>query len=149
MNWGFDFDSKIRAGDASVFLIFRRTDWNPNPSSDSSKKTSKNSLSQTLSELSLKVERKGVEPSTSALRTHDSAVLSDNQSELAATPDSRCTNGCTSEPENHHEAELGTTSQSIEPKRPGDFSAALAMIATLPLSDAEKAEAVRRLMGIY
>jgi hypothetical protein len=29
---------------------------------------------------------------------------------------------------------------------PGDFTAALMMIATLPLSDAEKAEAVQRLL---
>ncbi|MCK4873830.1 MAG: hypothetical protein KAS72_14005 [Phycisphaerales bacterium] len=29
----------------------------------------------------------------------------------------------------------------------GDFAEALAMIARLPLSDAEKAEAVRRLIG--
>ena len=31
--------------------------------------------------------------------------------------------------------------------RPGDFAAALVMIAGLPLSDADKAEAVRRLLG--
>jgi len=29
----------------------------------------------------------------------------------------------------------------------GDFTAAMAMIASLPLSDAEKAEAVRRLLS--
>ena len=82
------------------------------------------------------METTGIEPVTSGLQSHSDRVLSANLSELTSTVESRCTNGCTSEPENHH-----------EPTRPGDFAAALAMIATLPLTDAEKAEAVRRLLG--
>ena len=93
------------------------------------------------------MERKGVEPSTSALRTHDSTVLSDSLSEVAATIEYRCTNGCTSETGIHPEA------ASIPGSAPGnsigtsDFAAALAMIAGLPLSDVEKAQAVRRLLA--
>ena len=41
---------------------------------------------------------------------------------------------------------LGTTLESL-PIKADSFSAALAMIALLPLSDAEKADAVRRLMA--
>jgi len=47
-----------------------------------------------------------------------------------------CTSGCTSKPENDHDV-----------NKKGDFAAALTMIAALPLSDAEKANAVRRLLG--
>lgn len=41
------------------------------------------------------MERKGVEPSTSALRTQRGVVATENQQELTTTLDSCCTNGCT------------------------------------------------------
>lgn len=63
------------------------------------------------------------------------------------TDSSACTNACTSMPENRHGVGSGTVSQPTDPKCPGDFAAALAMIATLPLSEAEKAGAVRRLLS--
>ena len=93
------------------------------------------------------MERKGVEPSTSALRMCEHTVLTENPSELAPTPSVRCTNGCTSEAENANGG-LQSTVTPTEPPKPSEagFAAALAMIAALPLSDAEKADAVRRLM---
>ncbi len=51
--------------------------------------------------------------------------------------DSRLTNGLTTATENEH----------VEPSS-GSFLEALAMIASLPLSDADKAEAVRRLLAV-
>ena len=92
------------------------------------------------------MERKGVEPSTSALRTHGSTVLSENLSEVVSTGKSRCTSGCTREPEKKRKARAIAEAQSTAAKGSDDFAAALAMIATLPLSDEEKAEAVRRLL---
>jgi hypothetical protein len=70
------------------------------------------------------------------LQSREHRVPSDNPSEVAAADDSRLTNGLTNSPENEN-AEPSTLS----------FSAVLAMIASLPLSDAEKADAVRRLMA--
>ncbi len=62
----------------------------------------------------------------------------------------RCSNGCSSSPENERgEVVGGSVSSRAEslPIKADSFSSALAMIASLPLSDAEKAEAVRRLMA--
>ena len=55
----------------------------------------------------------------------------------------RCYTGCDSSPENDHGDAVGD-SPTI---KADSFSAGLAMIASLPLSDAEKADAVRRLMA--
>ena len=89
------------------------------------------------------VERKGVEPSTSALRTQRLSVASVCLSEVTETDDPRLTNGLTSERENDGNCEsLGSLAANRD-----SFSAALGMIASLPLSDAEKADAVRRLMA--
>ena len=65
-----------------------------------------------------------------------------------------CTSVCTSEPPNCRQrgadvAAVGGGQTPTEgPSQPGesDFAAALRMIAGLPLSDAERAEAVRRLL---
>ena len=89
------------------------------------------------------MERKGVEPSTSALRTQPLRVVSENQKGLAATGESGCSSGCCESVEN----ELGESVRESFPNGADSFSAALAMIASLPLSDNEKAEAVRRLMA--
>jgi hypothetical protein len=62
----------------------------------------------------------------------------------------RCTTGCTNSPENERgEVVGGAVSSRAEslPIKGDSFTAALAMIASLPLSDAEKADAVRRLMA--
>ncbi|HLQ43177.1 MAG TPA: hypothetical protein VK137_00495, partial [Planctomycetaceae bacterium] len=77
-------------------------------------------------------------------------VASDADKELAATPSAGCTTGCTNSPEiERGEAVGGSVSSQADslPMKADSFSAALAMIASLPLSDAEKAEAVRRLMA--
>ncbi|MCX7422097.1 MAG: hypothetical protein NT013_21505 [Planctomycetia bacterium] len=62
----------------------------------------------------------------------------------------RGSSGGSSSPENERgEAGGGSVSSRVEslPIKADSFSAALAMIASLPLSDAEKADAVRRLMA--
>ena len=89
------------------------------------------------------MERKGVEPSTSALRTQEFGVLSDILPEVASIAGPQLTNELTNSPETDH----GEAVQGSLPIVADSFSAALAMIASLPLSDAEKADAVRRLMA--
>ena len=89
------------------------------------------------------MERKGVEPSTSALRTQGFGVLSENPPEVASFAGPQLTNELTNSPENDH----GEAVQDSVPIKGDSFSASLAMIASLPLSDAEKADAVRRLMA--
>ncbi len=96
------------------------------------------------------VERKGVEPSTSALRTQRPTHTTQSLQRVVATDDFGCSNGCSSSPENERgEVVGGSVSSRAEslPIKADSFSAALAMIASLPLSDAEKADAVRRLMA--
>ncbi len=61
-----------------------------------------------------------------------------------------CSSGCSSSPKNDHDEPLGGSDLSrIDslPIKADSFSAALMLIASLPLTDAEKAEAVRRLMA--
>ncbi len=92
---------------------------------------------------------KGFEPATSWSQTSKTRVPSENLSEVAATADSCCTNGCTNSPENERgEVVGGSVSSRAEslPIKGDSFSAALAMIAALPLTDAERAECVRRLL---
>ncbi len=73
-----------------------------------------------------------------------------NTLEVMADASAGCSTGCNSSPESDHgEAVGGSVSSRAEslPIKADSFSAALAMIASLPLSDAEKADAVRRLMA--
>jgi len=105
----------------------------------------------------LKVGMTGFEPATSTSRTYKTRVPSGNLSDVAATVDSRCTNGCTSKPPKRRKrgadaasvgavetpAEVGAT-KPVET----DFAAAFKMLAMLPLSDEERAEAVRRLLAV-
>ena len=93
------------------------------------------------------MERKGVEPSTSALRTQTDPVATEILSAVAPTLLAACTTACTSEAENPcGDPAAGPSPVAPGTPLPGDFAAALAMIATLPLSDAERAAAVRRLL---
>ena len=96
------------------------------------------------------VEDSGIEPLTSCMPCRRPRVPSGNLSEVTATADSRCTNGCTSETKKTRRSRSKTAPaaapETVAQPPAGDFAAALAMIATLPLSDAEKAEAVRRLL---
>ena len=96
----------------------------------------------------------GFEPATSWSQTSKSRVPSANLSDVAATADSRCTNGCTSKPPKRRKrgadaAAVGGVETPAEVKPEPvetDFAAALKMLALLPLSDEERAEAVRRLL---
>ena len=85
----------------------------------------------------------GFEPATSTSRMQPHRVASESPQRVAATDESGCSNGCSDSPEN----ELGDLARRSFPIKADSFSSALAMIASLPLSDAEKAEAVRRLMA--
>ena len=96
------------------------------------------------------IARRGFEPRLSDSESLSSESQPLNCSQVGATPDSGCTTGCTNSPENDHgEVVDGSVSSRAEslPIKADSFSAALAMIASLPLSDAEKADAVRRLMA--
>jgi len=55
------------------------------------------------------VERKGIEPSTSALRTQEPSNASDATKELASTHSAACTAACTSEAENANDGTPKTT----------------------------------------
>ena len=101
-----------------------------------------------------RVEDSGIEPLTSCMPFRDTRVLSDTLSEVAATADSRCTTCCTSEPLKRRKrvadaASVGGVGTPAEVKPEPvetDFAAALKMLALLPLSDEDRAEAVRRLL---
>ena len=82
----------------------------------------------------------GFEPATSASRTQETVVLSGNQSDVTGdaldvsasvspTVDKAC-----------HETQAGAAD-------PSDLLTAMLMIERLPLSDEDKAEAVRRLLN--
>ncbi len=100
------------------------------------------------------METTGIEPATSGLQSQRDRVPSENLSDVAATADSCCTNGCTSKPQKRRKrgadaAAVGGVETPAEVKPEPvetDFAAALKMLAMLPLSDEERAEAVRRLL---
>ncbi len=96
------------------------------------------------------MEDSGIEPLTSCMPFRESRVPSENLSEVAATEDSRCTTCYTSKPEKarRSRSKVGVDAAPAAAVQPGDgdFTKALLMIASLPLSDADKAEAVRRLL---
>jgi hypothetical protein len=77
----------------------------------------------------------GFEPAASTSRTSNRRVLSVNGQEVAAGNFGVCTTVC--------------TSSEADPRGPDEadtFASAVAVIVSLPLSDTEKAEAVRRLL---
>jgi len=102
----------------------------------------KNALSAGPANRAFPVERTGIEPVTSGLQSQESKVVSGNLSEVAMTDSA----GCISGPKKAQRGRSNSTLATPESLPAGDFAAALAMIATLPLSDAEKAEDVGRLM---
>ena len=93
----------------------------------------------------------GFEPATSASRTQRSSFASESDKGLTATEDSCCTPGCTSKTKkarrSQSKAVADTAPAAAVESSEGGFAKALLMIALLPLSDAEKADAVRRLMA--
>jgi hypothetical protein len=86
------------------------------------------------------METMGLEPTTSALRTHETVVLTENQSEVTATDVGVCPTVCPGH------AETGSESTEDLPAEI-DFAAVLLMIERLPLSDEQKADAIRRLLN--
>ena len=101
-----------------------------------------------------RVETTGIEPETSGLKSQKSRVPSVTLSEVAATADSCCTTCCTSKTPNRRKrvadaAAVGGVETPAEVKPEPvetDFAAALKMLALLPLSNEERAEAVRRML---
>ena len=89
------------------------------------------------------MEDTGLEPVASCMPCNKVTVPSANPSGLTSADSAGCTTGCTSSPENAHlsGSEPGAGSTGSD-----GFAAALMMIAGLPLSDADKAEAVKRLL---
>ena len=79
---------------------------------------------------------KGLEPSTFSLEGCEPGAEATEGQEVTSTLPSVCTNACTDGSESTHEQAANAT-----------FADALAMVARLPLSDDEKAEAVRRLLA--
>ena len=89
------------------------------------------------------MEPRGIEPLTSALRTQGASVPTVGNKGVTSDSAAACTGACTEMPEKGH------GDAPADPAAGGatSFTEALAMIARLPLSDAEKAEAVRRLLA--
>ncbi len=92
----------------------------------------------------------GFEPATSTSRMQTHRVTTDCPQRLKATDESGCSSGCSNSPENERGEVVGgsvsSRAESLSIKA-DSFSAVLAMIASLPLSDAEKADAVRRVLA--
>ena len=111
-------------------------------------KPSKKALPAVFASKAFGVETTGIEPATSGLQSQPHRVPSENLSDVAATGSGRCTNGCTSKPEKarRSRSKVGSDAAPAAAVQPGDgdFTKALLMITSLPLSDADKAEAVRR-----
>ena len=78
----------------------------------------------------------GFEPAAFWSQTRRTSIASVSDKELTTSLTLGCTTGCTTKPQNDN----ATVASD-------DFAKALLMIATLPLTDTEKAEAVRRLMA--
>jgi len=81
----------------------------------------------------------GLEPTIFTLARRKHTITSAAKTALADDAQPDCTPDCT------RNARTGNRGHPSDGD--GGFAAALAMIATLPLSDAEKAEAVRRLLA--
>lgn len=76
------------------------------------------------------VERKGVEPSTSALRTQAGVVPTGNPPELTTSPDSGCTNCCTNSPPSVSNADpLATLADALRQLSPADRERLAALLA--------------------
>ena len=93
------------------------------------------------------METKGLEPSTFALRTRRHRTEGTQPQQLTSTPESACTNACTSLPESEHADGSDAGSAGGPHADGGCFAEAVAVLMRLPLTDAEKAEAVRRMLA--
>ena len=94
------------------------------------------------------MERKRLELSTSALRTHESSDVSDSTKELTSTLSAACTNACTSEPENDNAGTSDAADRGVEGEGldQGDTLAKLTA-ALLTLSPADRGSLAAMLKG--
>ena len=95
------------------------------------------------------MEQKGIEPLTSSLRTKEPELEPEQKQELTGDAADAYTQAYIESPDSVHIDPPGDdfTPAGDGSAAPGDdFAAALMAIQGLPLSDEEKAEAVRRLM---
>ena len=83
------------------------------------------------------MERKGVEPSTSALRTQERCAANDDSSAFETSPPPVCTSVCTSEPENVNGA---------APSPAADDGTVKALAAMLAALDPMTRKAIARLL---
>ena len=118
--------------------------------------SSEKALSAVFADKAFRVEDSGIEPLTSCMPFRESRVLSLNLSEVVASGSAVCTSVCTSKPPKRRKrgadaAAVGgvETPAEVRSTKPveTDFAAALKMLTLLPLSDEERAEAVRRLLA--
>ncbi len=97
----------------------------------------------------------GFEPTTSSLGSCECRTEDVHPQELTSTPANACTNACTDGAEIERggpaEAATATATGAVitgdADGAGGHFAEAVAMLARLPLTDTERAEAVRRLLG--
>ena len=82
----------------------------------------------------------GFEPATPGITIRRNVVASGKAKRVTASPSANCTSVCTSDGKTGH-------GNGSEPASDDGFAAAVQAIMRLPLSDAEKAEAVRRLLA--
>ena len=105
-----------------------------------------------------KVEGKratGLEPATFSLEGCERRTEDVYSQELTSAPTNACTNACTDGAEIEHrgpaeavpEAAAGAVRVGDADGAGGHFAEAVAMLARLPLTDTERAEAVRRLLA--
>jgi len=92
------------------------------------------------------METRGLEPSTFALRTRRHRTEGTQTQALTSTSANACTNACTNFAESEHAdssdgAGAGGAGAGVD-----TFADVLRMLDRLPLTDAERAEAVRRLL---
>ena len=87
--------------------------------------------------------RRESNPQPSDPKSGATSIQPTKRQRVAKRRSRRGSSGGSSSTEIEHDKAVG---ESL-PSKPDSFSAALAMIASLPLSDAEKADAVRRLMA--
>ena len=74
------------------------------------------------------MEPKGIEPSTSALRTRKSSILTDAGKELTATPSAACTLACTANTENRNETTLDALAAALLGLSPDDRAKLAALL---------------------
>ena len=102
--------------------------------------------------------RRESNPQPSDPKSGATSIEPTKRQRVAKRRSGRCTTGCTNSPQNVRDEAGGelvsskadgsvVSKSEALPIKADSFSAALAMIASLPLSDAEKADAVRRLMA--